>query len=96
MLEDKPSFVFAIGSEATGIIKYRHLTIMLNQTKAVVATFSFHLLQFEDEPINPEGQISLIDKGGNCTGSFFLGVDNSDLSGLKHFSDMYGLTNSAK
>ncbi|WP_070962748.1 hypothetical protein [Vibrio sonorensis] len=96
MPAEKPSFVFAIGNEATGIIKYKHVSIMLKHSKEVVATFSFHSLQFEKEPVNPEGQVSLIDKDGSCTGSFFLGIDNSDFADLKIFSDMQGLTNSDK
>ncbi|WP_133152129.1 hypothetical protein, partial [Vibrio sp. 10N.222.52.B12] len=94
MPEEKPSFVFAIGNEATGIIKYKHVSIMLKHSKEVVATFSIHSLQFENEPVNPEGQVSLFDKDGSCTGSFFLGTDNSDFADLKIFSDMHGLTNS--
>lgn len=96
MSEEKSSFVFAIGNEATGIIKYKHVSIMLKHSKEVVATFSFHSLKFENEQVNPEGQVSLIDKDGSCTGSFFLGIENSDFADLKVFSDTHGLTNDDK
>lgn len=91
MADVKAPFEFSISSELTGLINYNHVALMMADTKSVVATFSFSALQFENEPVTPEGQVSLLDKNGSCTGSFFLGVTN-DFADLKAFSDQHGYT----
>lgn len=90
-INNSQSLEFAISSEIKGVINYNHVAIMQKGFNSIIATFSFCKLQFENNSVNSEEQVSLIDVNGNCTGSFFLGY-TSDFLSLKEFSDQNGYT----
>lgn len=84
-----PPHYFTIDCNCRAIVDYHHVSICLNDTDTVVATFPFNKLEFESETTSPQNQVTLRNLANDVTGSFFLTCPK-EFEQFRKYADEFG------